>query len=465
MNFIDILNNYIFEDTKKIAPPLYDSNSWYKIEFKNRDKEKSKTNLLTIYLKLSESNYKKLIDYYNTELTSNPQIYKKLDAPSNKKDIYTIEYINDKDKDTKVYVYISDLYFKKLQDKFIDNSIENSQYNIEKLDDIEEIIDIIKKKYPTIHNIEGSNILVDKIINQIKQNKASKKIIKKSNKIITLSPRKDSDDIVLQKNKEKVNDFYDTINFKYPALLKAHKDYRESMSKTKTKEEKEKYKDKRDRLIIDLVYKIKDFTEDTDEQESIIEDIVINKIPSSYNLLSKVIQKFYVNFKDQPINKQDTKIKDEPKKTKIKSNKKLYKVTTIDKQGEKVEDFESLTDDEYKLYEPYIIANANKYLENKKKAEEEIKKMEKDPSYNPKIPSYGENIVDRIIGLELVKNKKISEMSGTGGGAAPGTGATANYGSGEGMASKYAFAPTKKTKINESYDLSKKYKKLFKKEL
>jgi len=84
-----------------------------------------------------------------------------------------------------------------------------------------------------------------------------------------------------------------------------------------------------------------------------------------------------------------------------------------------------------------------------------------------KIPSDSNllaELIQKFYIKNFEKNKKITEMSSTGGGAPAATQATYTPGSGEGVAQKYAFAPMKKRK-DENHDLSKKYKELFKKEI
>ena len=66
-----------------------------------------------------------------------------------------------------------------------------------------------------------------------------------------------------------------------------------------------------------------------------------------------------------------------------------------------------------------------------------------------------------------MSKKNVKEMSSTGGGAPAADQGHVNPGSGEGVATKYAFGKKKKKKITETevIDLMKEYKRLFKKDL
>ena len=97
---------------------------------------------------------------------------------------------------------------------------------------------------------------------------------------------------------EIVDQFYDTSDFEnvFSNLIKADNVYK-GMSMANTQEEKEKIKQERRNLLINLVFEISRFTDNPEEKEAIVEDIVKNKVQNN-DLLVGTIKLFYENYKD-----------------------------------------------------------------------------------------------------------------------------------------------------------------------
>jgi hypothetical protein len=271
----------------------FKKDSVHKIIIKTPYSKRTKSQWITIYRKLSDYDKSLLDEYSNlnktkgtnyTYLDENGNEYP--DSDNHKQDIYVIakKTYSVRLKEEKEYGYYCVLdknkaqEIKKLQEDLINNkTIEKGFFGLIKIETM------IKSKtqnssfYNPIEKYKVEEYISElKELTKDKKIKQNKEFQKNNTKVVTLSPE----------IKDKIYNFYDVANFKFPALLKAHNDYRTSLSATRTKEEKDKYKDKRDRMIIELIAKVTNFTDKLEEQEAIVGDIVTNKIPSDSNLLA-----------------------------------------------------------------------------------------------------------------------------------------------------------------------------------
>lgn len=291
------------------------------------------------------------------------------------------------------------------------------------------------------------------------------------------------------------NSFF--YNPKYSKLLE---DIVEAHKRTKLEtisgEEKIKAIDNRDTKIYSLVNKInsvtiEDLVQDTDKKvenlsldkvkDAIIKYVIYVKIQSEHPKDAKLYDKIYAVYtksggnpieRVKSIDKEETEDKKQSNKKKQTANIKKptnekgtreYVLTyyhMVGGRGKEYDKVESLTPKAAIKAEKEAIANKNEY-DKLKKAYDDWD-MSTDPNKMKEVPDLGILKVKDAILLGIRPKKAISEMSSTGGGAAPGEGAGVTPGEGEGVATKYAFggAGRTKAKVKSSIINTKKAKNI-----
>lgn len=204
----------------------------------------------------------------------------------------------------------------------------------------------------------------------------------------------------------------------------------------------------RDQYTEKLIQNIKKYTDDEKVRESIVNYIIYNRIPAEIKtgLFTYIKTKYYSEEKPGVVVSKDAEVEKPKEKNKPAKEKKSkasktditnkekssYIVTKVDKEEGEYEEEVKLTDEEYEKIKEEVVKNRKVYDEFINKLDVENIKRQKDPSYIPNI-DFSEDFGI----IKIQKKRSVQELSSTG------TGAQAIPGSGEGMATKYAFKPVK----------------------
>jgi hypothetical protein len=472
----NIKNTFIFllkESSKYI---LKESKSPYRV-FIEKKVGHDKKLVGSIYIDLDKNEVEKLKSIKKPSLVSLNVYSQDKQKPSDAKDLYIITY---KIYRTKFFVSITNAaYLTEAEADIIINKknelgVDDEYFNIKKAD-FSEIYDLLNdipfsgshtvhkdKNLPNVDKkenvprlIEYKNIIsIIEKVKEIQKNRSSKSNNKRA--APKKSPVQPSD------VRNRATEFFDAksdinrllqqiIDYHSQSLSRSDKKEKEPGDITdKKKQKKEDSKSgtqekKREKIDL-LVDKIISFDDNVEVQKDIIDYFLPVKIKYS-TLLSQIVSAYNKKVKNIDDTIKNTKTTSKKSSKKVKDPDR-YEVVYYDKnenikkgivsfsKKEAEVAYKTIADNKkkYDEYEDYL---SDKLKEDPKYIEKEIKKSQDDPNYEPNLKtkySFG------LINIRKLKNDEVSEMSSTGGGAAPGTGATAVTGGGEGMATKYAFS-------------------------
>lgn len=248
------------------------------------------------------------------------------------------------------------------------------------------------------------------------------------------------------------------------------------------KEKKEIAKKEKIINIQKLISIIKGYDASDRIKDTIFYVFVFSKFKGN-SVLERQIEAAY---KGEKIEDDDIKKDSSVQKKEKEKKDNTYTISFFDDSQNFVKRTQKLSDEEYKKLYDIVEKNKKKFLDDKNqydKIKKEWDKYENDmvlykqlnKGQEPKKPT---SIIPKVsvpskygilkIEKKEISNKKntkkepdsIKELSATGGGAAPGTGASFTPGSGEGVATKYAFA--KKPKIvRKKFEFKNEAKMIF----
>lgn len=515
MNFLNIVYNSSF---------LLEEENLYKISASLNLAANKKKLKIIILRNLSKEEVDKIKNAENNRANKSDYFYAtKLDpssASSIDKNLYIFKYIKSKKEEepNAAVIYVTNSEYSKIINELEEKKIPKDWYTINEIS-IDELINIfsgnielsadltpkgakIRTRYVQTNNIKSlDSSQIDSVINGMSISAAREK---NKEKKLSVKPKEEEEletgNEYTKEEREKAMKYLSSRSSQVdPALysIDLYKIYdlieeiklnnvilKTASSKEEEKEEAKKIKKQSIEELVSIINnydaeeRIKDAIfyvyihskfDKTPELQKQIETIYKKEVPSSDNISKSITSK----------EKENIPTKSKQKKVKDNNNKEsTYYIYSLDNSGKYVTNTTTLTLDQLKKTEESVEKNKKKFLEDMEeyeKAKKEWDKYERDielykqlkkgaepkepsiPIPTPLLPSkYG------ILKIEKKgsSSKKVNELSATGGGAAPGTGASVTPGSGEGVATKYAFA--KKPKIvRKKFEFKNEAKMIF----
>lgn len=436
--------------------------------------------------KNSSSYYTKPSAYYLSAVKISPTDKSKID-----KNLYILKYIAHKPisiyktriskGDTLLYfLYISDNKYEEVIDYFKKKNIPKEYYKLYEAS-VEDIINIYLQKNEDTPNIlpkhadtEDVKTLAERIAIDLgasiraKKEKESKEEYSKEEREEAMSYLNSGEKPDLYVVYEIIENIKDNNDIIYNNIVE--------------KEKKEIAKKEKIKNIEKLINIIKGYDASDRIKDTIFYVFIFSKFKGNL-VLERQIEAAYKGEKIDDDNIE--KVPSAQKKEKQKKDN-TYTISFFDDSQNFVKRTEKLSDEEYKKLYDIVEKNKKKFLDDKNqydKIKKEWDKYENDmvlykqlkKGQEPKKPSstipnisvpskYGILKIEKKEIYNIKNNKKksdrIEELSATGGVAAPGTGASVTSGSGEGVATKYAFA--KKPKIvRKKFEFKNEAKMIF----
>jgi len=425
------------------------SGTQYYFEFNIRPKEESD---------VSDKNLYKV--KYNTKLT----VKKKKNSDKEEDVEMTADVRRGEDV---IFGYLTDSQYNKIDS--IVTKVPKDKFTIE-LASVDDIIKILKRE--PVSNLVYSNRLKSvadiESIARYAYSKAFPKKVKKDEEepeasvIATTKPQ----DVDLDPESFK---FFNSSQVKkiYSDVIKYHERYK---LRTIPAEEINKAGRLRDNNIEKLIGLIKGYSEDEKTERKLV-DYVNSMILLNYPEYKSLPKEIELQYSGKTLADSPKTTPVEKKEKNSQSSTKSHELFYFENKVVQNEYKPVLVSKKVKLSDSGYQQMKNEAEENKKKLEEDLKTFKQDrikfinwqksedrekiapPKIKLKpLPSYG------IIGIDerpLVDDIILNELSATGGGAPPGEGASVAPGSGEGVATKYAFAkkPKRYTFKNEAKDI------------
>ncbi len=469
----------------------------YYLYFTFSEANKSKTSKIELILNLSKDDHKKFEDLGNIVDNRNIPVYGrnfyirlKKDTDNIEKKMYSVSY-KIKKPDI-VFLYASDENYRYIVNEYKTKKISNDNFKIYPTT-VDELIKIIKKEpvgrfiSNRLKSVSEIKSTIDEISSTLGKQKGQK-IVTKSQKELEKTKEDKYYNIALkseeifgkfsEKAKQEASKFFDSSTnstilqniIKYYILYKNQFYSKDSKLYIKSEKDLKEAISNKNKEIKNYVKKIKDFSSEKEVQEAIIKYYTYIKVntqdteyaPIVSSILSEYLGETETSVKDPSYSEKQTNKKPAKKQKSAKDlastkdteksdeDKKWYVAYAFDDDENLIFDDVYLSDDQYNEVKKKAEINSKEYVKDKEEFDDWYKSTDPNKSeFPPKIKS------PKSYGIVLIKEKPMNELSATGGGAAPGTGASVTPGSGEGVATKYAFAkkPKRYTFKNEAKDI------------